>query len=109
MGGYDRLKDVTGAIFVLRSDTPSLVQLTYLTDHEHRRDRTDLTVRPWALAPRNLAYRSLAVERFAAVQRRRPGCRHVRHFTVRLENNEVGADLTLVSAQFFWKLAGRDR
>ena len=109
MGGYDRLKDVTGAIFVLRSDTPSLVQLTYLTDHEHRRDRTDLAVRPWALAPRNLAYRSLAVERFAAVQRRRPGCRHVRHFTVRLENNEVGADLTLVSAQFFWKLAGRDR
>ena len=109
MGGYDRLKDVTGAIFVLRSDTPSRVQLTYLTDHEHRRDRTDLTVRPWTLAPRDLTYRSLAVERFAAVQRRRPGCRHVRHFTARLENREVGADLTLVSAQFFWKLAGRDR
>lgn len=109
MGGYDRLKDVTGAIFVLRSDTPSRVQLTYLTDYEHRRDGTDLIVRPWTLAPRDLTYRSMAVERFAAVQRRRPGCRHVRHFTVRLENSEIGADLTLVSAQFFWKLAGYDR
>ena len=109
MGGYDRLKDVLSVLLTVRSDTDTKMELIYTTDYEVRRDRTPITSFSWKLAPRNLAYRFLGVRRFATVVRRRPGCRHVRHFSMRLENAEMSMDMSVVSAQIFYRYQGRER
>lgn len=107
MGTYDRLKDVVSVIFVVRSDTYTIADIDYLTDYENRRDLTPLGVMQWTLVPRNLAFRFLGVDNFATVFRRRPMCRHVRHFSMRLTNNEPGQDLSVVSAELFYNFQGR--
>lgn len=109
MGGYDRLKDVVGVIFVVRGDTDTDVRVFYSTDHEFREDLTPIKSYSWRVAPRNLRFRYLGVLRFAFVARRRPGCRHVRHFNMRLENNEPAMDMSVISAQIYYKFSGRDR
>lgn len=109
MGTYDRLKDITGVIFTVRGDTDSILHITYETDHEKREDLTPVRAMGWHLVPRNLAYRNLRPLRYAAVARRKPGCRHVRHFTMELSNNEVGMDMAVISAQVFYRYRGRDR
>lgn len=108
MGTYDRLKDITGVIFNVRGDTDSIMRITYETDYEKREDLTPVRAMSWHLAPRNLGYRNLGILRFAAVARRKPGCRHVRHFTMTLSNNEVGMDMAVISAQVFYRYRGRD-
>jgi hypothetical protein len=109
MGGYDRLKDVVGAIFVVRGDTDVDIDITYTTDYESRKDLTPIKAYSWRLVPRNLAYRFLGVQRFATVARRRPMCRHIRHFSMTLENNTVGTDMAVISAQIYYNYQGRDR
>lgn len=109
MGSYDALKDVVSVILVVRGDTDTDVRIFYSTDYEYREDLTPLRSYSWRLAPRNLARRYLGVQRFAAVARRRPGCRHVRHFYMRLENNEPAMDMSVISAQIFYRFTGRDR
>ncbi len=109
MGSYDALKDIRSVIFVIRSDTDSFTRVRYETDYESRLDLTPLRSFTWRLYPRNLAYRNLSVQRFAHVERRCPGCRHVRHFTMQLENGEAGQDLSLLSAQLQYTFQGRDR
>lgn len=108
-GGYDRLKNVHRVILTTRSDTDSVLRIWYGTDHEERRELTPIESFSWRLSPRNLALRYLAVRRFAHVAVRRPGCRHVRHFTMRLENNEPGCDMSLVSAEIYFTYQCRDR
>ena len=108
-GGYDRLKDVSTVLFAVRGDTDTDMEITYVTDYEKRKDRTNLRAFSWRLSPRNLDYRYLGVNRFAAVLRRRPGCRHIRHFTMMLENNEHGQDMSVISAQIYYNYQGRDR
>ena len=108
-GTYDDLKNVNSVIITMRSDTNGTTRLQYITDYERRYDLTDLKVRHWLLSPRNLTYRSLAGRGFAEVFRRRPMCRRVRHYTMRLENNSVGEDLSIVSAEVFFNLQGKDR
>jgi hypothetical protein len=116
-GGYDRLKNVNSVIIVTRPDTNSEAVLTYITDYETRRDLTNLVHLAWHLAPRNLSYRSLAGIGFGAVFRRRPMCRRVKHFTMKLEGrmyNDDGEkiideDLSIVSAQIFYNYQGRLR
>ena len=63
----------------------------------------------WRLVPRNLTKRFLAVAKYAHVVRRKPGCRHVRHFSMTLSNNEVGSDLAVVSIRIFYKFQGKER
>lgn len=109
LGGYDSLKDVVSVIFVVRGDTDTVLDVEYLTDYERRKDLTPIVSYNWVLAPRNLSKRYLGLNRFAAVARRRPGCRHVRHFSMRLTNNEGASDMTVISAQIFYKYSGRDR
>lgn len=109
MGSYDRLKDVVGVIIVARGDTDTDIRLFYSTDYEYREDLTPIQSCSWRLSPRNMAFRYMGVQRFAAVARRRPGCRHVRHFYMRLENNEPVMDMSVISAQIFYKFTGRDR
>ena len=108
-GSYDRLKDVTGVILTVRGDTDTDIGITYTTDYEVRKDLTNIRSWSWRLAPRNLAYRYLGVTRFATVARRRPGCRHIRHFAITLENNKVGTDMSVISAQIYYTFQGRDR
>ena len=106
---YDRLKDILHCIFTVRSDTDSVVDITYQTDYEDRKDLTPIQSLSWHLSPRNLAYRCLSVQRFALVARRKPACWHVKHFAVRLTNNEIAQDLAILSAQIYFRYAGRDR
>jgi hypothetical protein len=109
MGGYDLLKDVTGIMLAIRSDVDTVMDIIYTTDYENRTDLTPVRSFTWHMAPRNLAYRFLGVRRFATVVRRRPGCRHIRHFSMRLENNTIGTDMSVVSAQIFYRYQGRER
>ena len=106
---YDRLKDVLYCIFTVRSDTDSVVRIIYESDYEKRADRTDIRSMSWKLSPRNLAYRCLGIQKFAHVARRKPGCRHARHFSMRLENAERAQDLAILSAQIYFRYLGRDR
>lgn len=109
MGSYDRLKNITGVLFSVRGDTDTKIQIEYDTDYENRKDLTPIRSYFWKLSPRNLAYRALHVTKFATVARRRPGCRHVRHFTMTLSNNETGMDMSVLSAQIFYNFQGRER
>lgn len=112
---YDRLKTVREAIFTFRPDTDFEIALEYLTDYEVRRDITDeythehIECRSWRLVPRNLRWRDMSVFPFAYVARRRPGCRHVRHFSMRLTCTGAGYDMPILSAQVFYTYEGRDR
>ncbi len=108
-GDYHRLKDVDSILVAVRSDTDTEVAMEYATDYEIRADLTPIRSYAWRLAPRNLAHRCLSVPRFAHIARRRPGCRHVRHFSMRLGNNTAGGDLAIVSAQIFYKYQGKER
>ena len=108
-GGYDRLKDVQAVIFAVRGDTDTDIRITYATDYEEREDLTHIRSFTWRLSPRNLKYRNLGVTRFATVARRRPCCRHVRHFAMALENRELGQDMSVISAQIHYNFQGRDR
>ena len=83
-GSYDRLKNVDSVILAMRA-------------------------RSWLLAPRNLSFRALAGRGFAQVFRRRCACRNVRHFSMRLSNDRLGEDLSVVSAQVFYNEQGRQR
>lgn len=109
MGGYDRLKDVTGVIFAVRGDTNTFLDVDYITDYERRKDLTPVRATSWKLSPRDLSFRDLSVNPFTTVARRRPGCRHVRHFTMELSNNERNMDMAVISAQVFYRYQGRDR
>lgn len=108
-GSYDRLKDVDSLLVSVRSDTETDVAIRYDTDYGSFYDLSPIQSYSWRLFPRNLARRYLAVSRYAHVARRKPGCRHIRHFSMTFSNNEVGCDLALVSAQIFYKFQGRER
>lgn len=106
---YERLKTVTHAIFTLRTDTDCDARITYHTDYEKRDDLTNISYRVWRLAPRDLSRRDLYVMPFAYVARRRPGCKHIRHFSMTLTCDTAGYDMPLLSAQVMYKYEGRDR
>lgn len=108
-GTYDVLKDVVSMIFVVRSDTNTNIDIEYQTDYENRFDLTPIRSYSWSLVPRNLGAWFLGVQRYGHVERRRPYCRHVRHFTAELSNSDPGADLSVVSAQIFYNYQGRQR
>lgn len=108
-GTYDKLKNIDSIIITMRSDTNGETTLQYITDYERRYDLTPLRVWHWVLSPRNLIVRNLTGSGFAEVFRRRPMCRRVKHYTMRLENNNLGEDLSIVTAEVFFNLQGADR
>lgn len=99
LGGISRLKDVTKAVFAFGVDAASDIGLTYLTNLETRADLTGIHVP----AP------SAGVLPGPHIVIRRPMCRHIRTFSVRLENNTAGQDLAIVSAQLQYTLQDMDR
>ena len=109
MGSYDRLKNIVGVLFSVRSDTNTRIEIDYDTDYERRRDLTPIRSYSWKFLPRNLTFRALGVVKYATVARRRPGCRHVRHFSMTLSNDVVGMDMSVMSAQIFYNFQGRER
>ena len=109
-GSYDRLKDVRTVLLSFRADTPSEIAVTYETDYETRADAAPLSVPGYdRLTDRNLEVRDLSVPRRAAVFRRDPKCKHVRHFALRLENHTAGEDLAPYSAEIKIRYEGRER
>ena len=108
-GGYDRLKDVLACVFAVRSDTNSRTEIRYVTDYETRYDLTPIRAYHWQLVPRDLSFRFLGFSRFAHVERRRPRTRHVRHFSLTLENNRPGQDLSVVSAEVQYRFLQKDK
>lgn len=108
-GSYDRLKNVNSVLINIRGDTDSVTEVEYITDYETRKDLTDLKTFAWHLVPRNLEYRDLSGSGFCVTFRRKPFCRHVRHFSMRLSNNVAGQNLSIVSAQVFYNYQGRER
>ena len=108
-GGHLTCKTVRRVILSTRSDTDTVLDLTYETDYGSRRDLTPVECYAWRLAPRDLRRRMLAVRQFAHVAVRKPGCRHIRHFTMRLTNDVAGCDMSLVSAQIVFTVQRRNR
>lgn len=108
-GTYEQRKHIKKIILATRSDTDTVMQLQYETDFGVRKDPTPIPNRTWRLVPRNLAFRYLAVSRFAHVAVRKPGCRHVRHFSLRLENREPGCDMSIVSAEMVATIVEKER
>lgn len=110
MHTYDYLKDVRHAIFVIAADTATNTEVWYETDYETRKDLVDIEFpAAWRLYPRFLNDRNLDVRIFDYVARRRPMCRHIRHFAMRLQNNNVDEDLSVISAQMLYVTQGRDK
>lgn len=106
---YEVLKDVLKVIIAARSDTNSVMDITYKTDYETRKDLTPVRSYTWALVPRNLAYRYLGVRPFAGAFVRVPRCFHVRHFSLTLENNEPLCDMSLIGMQIQYRISKEDR
>ncbi len=107
-GGYDRRKNVNSVILTLGAFEREDTELTYITDYEERADLTNLEVVPDYEASRVVGTRPLS-ETVPAVFRRRPMCRRVLHFTMKLRNNNINEDLELIGAQVFYNHQGRLR
>ena len=108
-GTYNNLKTVNSVILNVRPTTNSTIDVYYMTDYEERRDLTPLIAISWSLVPRDLTYRNLEGTGFAKVFRRKPHCRRVQYFTMRLENNEPNMDMAVVSAQIYYIFQGGQR
>ncbi len=107
-GGYDRRKNVNSVILTLGAFESEDTELVYITDYEERADLTNLEVVPDYEALRVVGTRPLS-DKVPAVFRRRPMCRRVLHFTMKLRNNNINEDLELIGAQVFWNQQGRLR
>ena len=123
---YDCRKNVNSVLITLGAYEAENTRLVYLTDYKTRLDLTNLRVvgvsrdgspdnqtqgvvsenRPSDTPPVGTRPQS---ERTPAVFRRRPMCRRVLHFTMKLENNNLNEDLELISAQVFFNQQGRFR
>ena len=108
-GDLERQKHIKKILLATRSDTDTVIEMAYTTDHAVRKELTPVRSYSYRLLPRNLAFRFLGVRRFAHVCIRVPGCRYVRYFSLRLYNCEPGCDMSIVSAQVFADLVIRER
>ena len=106
---YERLKDVTDVLISVRSDTDTEISIRYDTDYGSRTDLTPILTYSFRFLPRNLDHRCLSTARYACVARRRPNCRHIRHFSMTLTNENPGEDLAIVSTQVFYRYQGKER
>ena len=109
-GSYDCRKNVNSVIVTLGALEPENTELWYLTDYETRKDLTNLQVVDAGEydSERVVGTRPDST-RVPAVFRRRPMCRRVLHFTMKLINSNLNEDFELVGAQVFYNLQGRLR
>ena len=109
-GSYDCLKNVNSVIVTLGAYVPENTELWYLTDYETRQDLTNLRVVDDVVYEANRVVGTRPdSSRVPAVFRRRPMCRRVLHFTMKLINSNLNEDFELVGAQVYYNLQGRLR
>ena len=109
-GSYDNRKNVNSVIVTLGAYELENTELWYLTDYETQKDLTNLQVVDDAVYDANRVVGTRPdSSRVPAVFRRRPMCRRVLHFTMKLVNNNLNEDFELVGAQVFYNLQGRLR
>lgn len=108
-GDPERRKHLRKLIVSTRSDTDSVIEMEYSTDHAQRKELTPIRCYSWKLRPRNLAFRFLGVRKFLHTAVRVPGCRYIRCFSLRLHNNQPGSDMAVVSARFYADLVIKER
>lgn len=108
-GSYDRLKTVRSVVFSTRGDAVTRTRITWGCDYGAREDATPIIADAYRLVPRDLSRRALGGGLYAKVARRKPGYHNIHHFTMTLSNDDVGKDLSIVSAQIFYVFCGRTR
>lgn len=108
-GTLERQKHIRKLVLASRCDTDSVLHLQYLTDLGVRQEPMPIRSYSYRLLPRDLSFRFLGVRRFAHTAVRVPGCRYVRWFSVRMENEEAGCDMSPVSAEVFADLVIKER
>ena len=109
-GSYDCQKNVNSVIVTLGAYDLEDTELWYLTDYETRKDLTNLQVVAAAeYDDERVVGTRPDSTRVPAVFRRRPMCRRVLHFTMKLVNVNLYEDFELVGAQVFYNLQGRLR
>jgi hypothetical protein len=109
-GTYERLKDVLYAIFIVRGDTNTNIDVYYCNDYVLDTRVTSIrSNKTWRLAPRDLSYRDLGVYSFATVAKRVFGSRRVKHFSMLLENNTAEADMCVIGAELYYRYSAAER
>lgn len=112
-GAYDRLKDIRSVLIATRYDRRQDIKIDWQCDYCTERERNDIiTDLGIDIAPRDLSRRDFSgasASDFANVVRRKPGFKHVRHFSMRLFEETAGNDMSLISAQIFYTFQGRLR
>ena len=109
-GSYDCRKNVNSVIVTLGAYELENTELWYLTDYETRKDLTNLqVVDSTEYDDERVVGTRPDSTRVPAVFRRRPMCRRVLHFTMKLVNANLNEDFELVGAQVFYNLQGRLR
>ena len=107
---YDCRKNVNSVIVTLGAYELEDTELWYLTDYETRKDLTNLQVVDAAeYDDERVVGTRPDSTRVPAVFRRRPMCRRVLHFTMKLKNENLNEDFELVGAQVFYNIQGRLR
>lgn len=108
-GSYDRLKTVRSVVLSTRADANMRTRITWGCDYGTREDASPIIADAYRLVPRDLSRRVLGGGLYARVARRKPGYHNIHHFTMTLFNDDVGKDLSIVSAQIFYVFCGRTR
>lgn len=108
-GSYDRLKTVRSVVLATRADANMRTRITWGCDYGTREDASPIIADAYRLVPRDLSRRVLGGGLYARVARRKPGYHNIHHFTMTLFNDDVGKDLSIVSAQIFYVFCGRTR
>lgn len=108
-GSYDRLKTVRSVVLSTRADANMRTRITWGCDYGTREDASPILADAYRLVPRDLSRRVLGGGLYARVARRKPGYHNIHHFTMTLFNDDVGKDLSIVSAQIFYVFCGRTR
>ena len=113
LGTYDRLKNIMSVIITTRYDREQSInidwQCDYCTEKERNSIKSDVGI---SLVPRDLSHRDWSNTlkgNFALVSRRKPGFKHIKHFSMKLQENTKGGDLALISVQIYYNYQGRLR
>lgn len=101
-GSYEYKKNVTSVNLTMGSATDLDAELTYYTDLETRKDLTNLVYDTSAVDPHKVH------NDFGVVFKRKPMCRRVQFFTLKLEDDSNG-DMVLVSAHVYYNYQGKIR
>ena len=109
-GELDRLKTVNSVIFCLSGDRETQTTVEYLTDYGDRIMPDDLKVVPAAeyFTEKIPGTRPVNTTQMA-VFRRRPMCRRIMHFAVRLSDSNENEDMSVVGIRVYYEKLGRLR